>query len=97
MPDPFKMHTQPPIPSAEELKALSVAALARIIRKDWKKPYFGAVPYIEAMHAFEKDGDRYGVENAQGICTYFLANAGTWRGDTARVVKAELKRRFKLK
>lgn len=85
------------VPSAEELKAMSVAALARLIRKVWAKPYFGAVPYIEAMHAFEKDGDLYGVENAKGICTYFLANATTWRGDMARAVKAELKRRFGLK
>ena len=29
------------------------------------------------------------------ILRYFLANAGTWRGETAREVKAEIKRRLK--
>ena len=27
----------------------TLAAIARDIRTHWKKPYFGAVPYLEAM------------------------------------------------
>jgi hypothetical protein len=79
------------------LQDMRVAEIAKIIKDDWKKPYFGAVPYIEAMFSFVKDGDRYGFANAEEICTYFLVNAQTWRGPVAREVKAELKRRFNIK
>jgi hypothetical protein len=65
--------------------------IAREIRTDWKKPYFGAVPYLDALqHLVSIDG-RYYQDSAKSIVAYFLANAGTWRGDTARRVKAELK------
>jgi hypothetical protein len=33
----------------------------------------------------------YGADDARGIVMYFLANAGTWRGENARRIKAELK------
>ena len=61
------------------------------IQRDWAKPYFGAVPFIEALHAVQSVHDRYGAESVEGLIRYFLANAGTWRGDVARRVKAELK------
>ena len=53
----------------------AIKDIAKEIRSDWKKPYFGAVPYLEAMETV----------------LYFLANATTWRGETARRIKAELK------
>jgi hypothetical protein len=31
------------------------------------------------------------MDDANGIILYFLANASSWRGDTARRIKAELK------
>lgn len=65
--------------------------IAREISSDWKKPYFGAVPYIHAMCMLDKPQDKYGVETAKDIVTYFLANASTWRGETARRIKKELK------
>lgn len=65
--------------------------IARAIRKDWKAPYFGAVPYLEAMGQLHSIDDSYGLDDARGIVAYFLSNATTWRGDTARSVKAELK------
>lgn len=65
--------------------------IARDIKSDWKKPYFGAVPYISAMHTISDINETYGVESARGLVLYFLANANTWRGETARQVKAELK------
>lgn len=65
--------------------------IAREIRMDWKKPYFGAFPYLEAMAALNSIHGAYYEDSAKSIVAYFLANAGTWRGDTARRVKAELK------
>ena len=67
--------------------------LAAVISRDWAKPYFGAVPYIEAMGYLHSVDDAYGMDSGDSIVRYFLANAGTWRGEVARAVKAELKRR----
>ena len=66
--------------------------IANEIRKDWgAKVYFGAVPYLQAMSSLDKVTDSYGMDSAKSIVLYFLANAGTWRGETARRIKAELK------
>lgn len=65
--------------------------IAADIKADWKKPYFGAVPYIEAMERLFNVGQNYGYDTADSIIRYFLANAGTWRGEKAREIKAELK------
>ena len=65
--------------------------IADEIRGDWTKPYFGAVPYLDAMRHLDQIGDSFGFDDARSIVTYFLSNASTWRGDTARRVKAELK------
>ena len=64
--------------------------IAADIRKDWKKPYFGAVPYLEAMYSLSSINDMYGLDNAKSMVAYFLANAQTWKGETARNIKKEL-------
>ena len=69
--------------------------IAREIIRDWKKPYFGAIPYIEALYSMDKVEDMYGCDEGKSIVLYFLANANTWRGETARRVKAELKEMVK--
>lgn len=61
------------------------------IERDWTKPYFGAVPYIRAMRELDTVNDMYGQDDAKSVIMYFLANAGTWRGETARRIKKELK------
>jgi hypothetical protein len=68
-----------------------LATIAREIRTDWPNPYFGAVPYLGAMLSLQSINDAYGLDTARSIVQYFLANAKTWRGDTARRIKAELK------
>lgn len=65
--------------------------IAREIRADWKNIYFGARPYLDAMGSLESIDDSYGLDSADTIVRYFIANAGTWRGETARRVKAELR------
>lgn len=65
--------------------------IAREIQRDWKKPYFGAVPYLHSMLQLEKMDDFLGVETAKSVVRYFLSNAKTWRGGVARHIKAELK------
>lgn len=65
--------------------------IATEIRADWKKPYFGAVPYLDAMLSLETVHDNFYNDSAKSVVLYFLSNASTWRGETAKRVKAELK------
>lgn len=65
--------------------------VAEEIRKLWKKPYFGAVPYIEAMQSLSDKDSMYICDSATNIVIRFLGNATTWRGEDARRIKAELK------
>lgn len=70
--------------------------IAQEIRRDWTATskngiYFGAVPYLDAMSSLDKPTDKYGYDSGNSIILYFLSNASTWRGDTAKRVKAELK------
>jgi hypothetical protein len=72
-----------------EHRPLSV--IAREITADWKKPYFGAVPYLDAMRTMNQVTEPFGADSGESIVLYFLSNATTWRGEIARRVKAELK------
>ena len=72
--------------------------IAHDIRKDWgKKIYFGAKPYLDAMATLNYINDTYGWDSAESIVRYFLANASTWRGETAKAIKKELKAMVGLK
>lgn len=73
------------------MAARSLQEIAREIRSDWKSPYFGAVPYLDALGSLESVDDRYGFDSGRDMVLYFLSNATAWRGETARRVKAELK------
>jgi len=70
----------------------SLSTIANEIRSDWgAKVYFGAKPYLDAMRTLDSISDNYFQDSAKTIVIYFLANAGSWRGDVARRVKLELK------
>ena len=73
----------------------SLSTIANDIRADWAKPYFGAVPYLDAMETLNSIRDSYYYDDASDIVRYFLANATTWKGETARAIKAELKAMLK--
>lgn len=68
-----------------------LSEIAREIRADWKKVNYAAKPYLDAMGTLSSVDDRYYLDSAESVVLYFLANAGTWRGEVARRVKAELK------
>ena len=69
-----------------------VYVIAAEIRKDWgKKLNYAAKPYLEAMESLDSINDKYYLDSGRSVVLYFLSNAGTWRGETARRVKAELK------
>jgi hypothetical protein len=77
------------MPTSTQTRTL--AEIAREIESDWVKVNYGAVPYLQAMHTLAGIGDNYYQDSGDDIVRYFLSNATTWRGETARRVKAELK------
>lgn len=71
--------------------------VAREIRAKWSKPYFGAVPYLDALeqvHTSDKNAP-YMVEQVKDIVPYLLCNMTTFRGADARRLKTELKEMIK--
>ena len=65
--------------------------IANEIRTDWgPKVNFAAKPYLDAMGTLTNVSDNYGMESGRMIVAYFLSNARSWKGDTARKVKKEL-------
>jgi len=78
-----------------------LSAIAREIRQNWKKEvsgtslYFGAVPYLDAMSGMDKITDPYFMDSGRSIVAYFLSNASTWRGETAKRIKLELNKMLK--
>lgn len=65
--------------------------IAYEIRKDWKNVNYAAKPYLDAMMSLDSIDDSYGWDSAKSVVLYFLCNAGTWKGETARRIKKELK------
>jgi hypothetical protein len=65
--------------------------IAREIRKDWgPKVNYAAKPYLDAMGDLDSINDDYGQDSGSSIVAYFLSNATSWRGETAKRIKAEL-------
>jgi hypothetical protein len=74
-------------------EARSLETIAREIRKDWgSKLNYAARPYLDAMACLDKITDSYGCDSGKSVVLYFLSNASAWRGETAKRVKAELKK-----
>jgi hypothetical protein len=71
--------------------ARPIHEIAHEIQRNWPKPYFGAVPYLDAMLWLNTIDNNYGADSGKEIVLYFLSNASTWRGEAARRLKAELK------
>ena len=65
--------------------------IAEDIKQSWKNIYFAAVPYVDALEFLNRIEDTYIVGNGVSIVEGFLANAGSFRGEDARRIKAELK------
>ena len=81
----------------QKTNARPLKDIANEIAADWKKPHFGAVPYLDAMKTLDSINDNYFFDSGKSIVLYFLANAGTWKGETARRIKKELKKLANIK
>jgi hypothetical protein len=71
--------------------------IAEEIEREWPKVWFGARPYLDAMHSLTNITDNYMYDSGESVVLYFLSNAATWKGEAARRIKAELKAMAKVK
>lgn len=55
--------------------------------KDW---YVYAEAYVTPMKSLTSMSDTYFADSAESIVMYALANLTSWRGESARRIKAEL-------
>jgi len=69
----------------------NLSEIAKIIREDWKNVPYTAKPYLSAMETLDSINDHFFEESARSMVCYFLANAHSWKGETARAVKQKLK------
>lgn len=69
----------------------SLRVIATEIRSTWSPVNFAAEPYLDAMGTLDRVTDVYICDTGTDMVTYFLGNAGTWRGDDAKRIKSELK------
>lgn len=65
--------------------------IAGEIEVDWAKVNFAARPYLDAMFSLGSIDEDYGLDSGRSVVAYFLSNASSYRGETARKLKAELK------
>jgi hypothetical protein len=69
--------------------------IAQEIYMDWKSVNYAAKPYLEAMSDLNSINDMYMQDSARSIVAYFLSNASSWKGETAKKIKTELKAMIK--
>ena len=74
---------------------VTVSEIAYAIAKDWKNisPY--AADYLNAMKEINDIEGNYIHDSAKSVVMYFLANASSYRGESARAYKDLLKKMVK--
>lgn len=77
------------------METRSLSTIASEIRRDWKNVNYAAKPYLDAMSCLNSVKDNYGLDSGKMIVAYFLSNASTWRGETAKAIKKELNKMIK--
>ena len=48
--------------------------IAQEITEDWAKPYFGAVPYLDAMRSLGSIEEDYHYDSGRSVVLYFLGH-----------------------
>jgi len=71
--------------------------IAREIRQDWRPVHPYAKPYVDAMATLNSINDKFMFDSGTDIVGRFLSNAASWRGETAKRIKIELKQMLGLK
>lgn len=76
---------------------MDMEAIARTKGKYWRHLFPHLAPYAEALLSLETIEDNYMFDSGRCIVGGFLSNCSTWKGETARRVKAELRQIAGLK
>jgi len=71
--------------------------IAREIRKDWRPICPHAEAHLEGFENATNIDEMFMFDSVKGEVLYFLSAASTWRGETAKRVKVELKKMAGLK
>jgi len=74
---------------------VTVSEIAHAIAKDWKNVSPYAADYLNAMKEIRDIEGSYYADSAKSVVLYFLANAGSYRGESARAYKDLLKNMVK--
>jgi hypothetical protein len=74
---------------------VTVSEIAHAIEKDWNNVSIYAQDYLNAMKEIKSIDDSYYADSAKSVVMYFLANASSYRGESARAYKELLKRMVK--
>jgi hypothetical protein len=77
--------------------ARRIHEIAQDIRDAWPSINYAARPYLEALEELNTPQDHYFLDSGKEIALRFLCNATTFRGDTAKKLKAELKAAYGIK
>ena len=91
----MKLTTEQTTELKSALAKMKVCDIARVIQQDWVNVWFGAVPYLREMHGMITVKDPVFNDDGRSVINYFIGNAKCWRGDVAKLVKDELRRRLK--
>jgi hypothetical protein len=70
--------------------ARPLGEIALEIQKEWRHLTYAAVTPVAAMHHLRHIDDRYGAHPARAVVRDFLGCSASWKGPTARRIKAEL-------
>ena len=86
--------------TATDLRSATETEIVDLIRTDWRTMSASSRAYYDAMLDQNALGlswvtDAYYADGRGEIAYRFLGDATSWRGETARAVKAEMKRRLK--
>ena len=68
-----------------------ISEIAREIKKDWNNVHYTAKPYLDAMMSLNSINENYYSDSGKSIVLYFLCNVSSWKGETAKRIKQELK------
>jgi len=81
---------------ARDIRAdMAAQAAAQKTPTTWRKKYWAAVPYIDAAECLNTCRDSYGADSGTSVVLYLLSNLSTYKGETAKALKAELKEHCK--
>ena len=68
----------------------TLQVITKEIRKDWRYPYIGATPCLQAMSQITGMDSKYNGETGYQIVSEFLDNSESWTGDVSNSIKKEL-------